>query len=239
VARLANSYQLTVTAHSTRQSRTTKGQQEHTSRHPHSRPVLYLQALQPELGHDELKPYPSAAARSTAKQRGARRGARTRSTRGLALATLVGLLLSARASARLALWLYTAFLRPARPLRRRHHGRHRRHRPLARVPPGRGGPRACPRGPQRRQAHHRVGRGQGQTPRRPGPHLRARLRRRRPRRQGDVLGEFLGELDVDVLVNSAGACYPYARKVVDEELVRNLIRLNVDTVTRVTHVVLP
>jgi 17beta-estradiol 17-dehydrogenase / very-long-chain 3-oxoacyl-CoA reductase len=54
-----------------------------------------------------------------------------------------------------------------------------------------------------------------------------------------VLGEFLGELDVDVLVNSAGACYPYARKVVDEELVRNLIRLNVDTVTRVTHVVLP
>ena len=35
-----------------------------------------------------------------------------------ALAAL-GLLLAARAAARLALWLYAAFLRPARPLRRR------------------------------------------------------------------------------------------------------------------------
>lgn len=72
VARLANSYpQLTVTAHSTRQPRTTNAQREHTSRHPHSRPVLYLQALQPEPGHDELTPYPSAAARSRREQSGA------------------------------------------------------------------------------------------------------------------------------------------------------------------------
>jgi 17beta-estradiol 17-dehydrogenase / very-long-chain 3-oxoacyl-CoA reductase len=56
-----------------------------------------------------------------------------------------------------------------------------------------------------------------------------------------ALGEFLAELDVGVLVNNAGACYPYARYFheVDKALVRNLVRLNVDAVTRVTHAVLP
>jgi len=44
-----------------------------------------------------------------------------------------------------------------------------------------------------------------------------------------------------VLVNNAGACYPYARYFheVDEALLRNLMRLNVEAVTRVTHAVLP
>lgn len=47
--------------------------------------------------------------------------------------------------------------------------------------------------------------------------------------------------DVGVLVNNAGVSYPYARYFheVDDELLRNLIKVNVEGVTRVTHAVLP
>ena len=56
-----------------------------------------------------------------------------------------------------------------------------------------------------------------------------------------ALAESLRGLDVGVLVNNAGLCYPYARYFheVDEALARDLIRLNVEAVTRVTHAVLP
>ena len=48
-------------------------------------------------------------------------------------------------------------------------------------------------------------------------------------------------LHVGVLVNNAGLSYPYACYFheVDEELMRSLIRVNVEGVTRVTHAVLP
>ncbi|MQM20792.1 hypothetical protein Taro_053820 [Colocasia esculenta] len=48
-------------------------------------------------------------------------------------------------------------------------------------------------------------------------------------------------LDVGVLVNSAGVSYPYARffHEVDEELLRNLIKVNVEGLTKVTQAVLP
>ena len=51
----------------------------------------------------------------------------------------------------------------------------------------------------------------------------------------DALGEFIRDLDVGVLVNNAGACYPYARYFheVDEALARGMVRLNVEAVTRV------
>ncbi|TVU29393.1 hypothetical protein EJB05_20957, partial [Eragrostis curvula] len=57
----------------------------------------------------------------------------------------------------------------------------------------------------------------------------------------EALKEAIRGLDVGVLVNSAGVCYPYARYFheVDEELIRSLIRVNVEGVTRVTHAVLP
>ncbi|TVU15450.1 hypothetical protein EJB05_38971, partial [Eragrostis curvula] len=44
-----------------------------------------------------------------------------------------------------------------------------------------------------------------------------------------------------VLVNSAGSCYPYARYFheVDEALARDLVRLNVEALTRVTRALLP
>ncbi|RWW30165.1 hypothetical protein GW17_00005265 [Ensete ventricosum] len=48
-------------------------------------------------------------------------------------------------------------------------------------------------------------------------------------------------LDVGILVNNAGVSYPYARffHEVDEELLRSLIKVNVEGVTRVTQAVLP
>lgn len=48
-------------------------------------------------------------------------------------------------------------------------------------------------------------------------------------------------LDVGVLVNNAGVSYPYARffHEVDEELMMNLIKVNIEGVTRVTQAVLP
>ena len=57
----------------------------------------------------------------------------------------------------------------------------------------------------------------------------------------DALGEFIRDLDVGVLVNNAGACYPYARYFheLDEALARGMVRLNVEATTRVTHAVLP
>jgi 17beta-estradiol 17-dehydrogenase / very-long-chain 3-oxoacyl-CoA reductase len=57
----------------------------------------------------------------------------------------------------------------------------------------------------------------------------------------ESLKEAIRGLDVGVLVNNAGVSYPYARYFheVDEELMRSLIRVNVEGVTRVTHAVLP
>ncbi|XP_072959615.1 very-long-chain 3-oxoacyl-CoA reductase 1 [Typha angustifolia] len=47
-------------------------------------------------------------------------------------------------------------------------------------------------------------------------------------------------LDVGVLVNNAGVSYPYARYFheVDDDLLKDLIRVNVEGVTRVTHAVI-
>nr|BAD22122.1 putative b-keto acyl reductase [Oryza sativa Japonica Group] len=55
------------------------------------------------------------------------------------------------------------------------------------------------------------------------------------------LREAIRGLEVGVLVNNAGVSYPYARYLheVDEELMRTLIRVNVEGLTRVTHAVLP
>ena len=57
----------------------------------------------------------------------------------------------------------------------------------------------------------------------------------------EALKDSIRGLDVGVLVNNAGLSYPYARYFheVDEELMRSLIRVNVEGVTRVTHAVLP
>ncbi|KAL6652501.1 hypothetical protein ACP70R_011426 [Stipagrostis hirtigluma subsp. patula] len=164
----------------------------------------------------------------------------------LALAAL-GLVVSARAAARLALWLYAAFLRPARPLRRRYGswavvtgatdgiGRalaiHLAAADLGLVLVGRSADKLAAASADVRARH-------------PGTQVRtfvldfaaddmaSRVRE---------LGEFVRGLDVGVLVNNAGQCYPYARYFheVDEALTRNLIRLNVEAVTRVTHAVLP
>ena len=48
-------------------------------------------------------------------------------------------------------------------------------------------------------------------------------------------------LDVGVLINNVGVSYPYARffHEVDEELLRNLIKVNVEATTKVTQAVLP
>ncbi|CAL5068544.1 unnamed protein product [Urochloa decumbens] len=166
----------------------------------------------------------------------------------LALAAL-GLLASARAAARLALWLYAAFLRPAKPLRRRY------------------GAWAVVTG-----ATDGIGRALsfrlaasgldvvlvGRDPDKLAA-VAADLKSKQRRPDAEVrtfvvdftaddaaarvvaLGEFLRGLDVGVLVNNVGASYPYARYFheVDEELARRLIRLNVEAVTRVTHAVLP
>lgn len=53
--------------------------------------------------------------------------------------------------------------------------------------------------------------------------------------------ETIEGLDVGVLINNVGVSYPYARffHEVDEELLRNLIKVNVEGTTKVTQAVLP
>lgn len=55
------------------------------------------------------------------------------------------------------------------------------------------------------------------------------------------ISEAIKGLDVGVLVNNVGMSYPYARffHEVDEELLKNLIKINVEATTRVTKAVLP
>ncbi|CAA3032519.1 very-long-chain 3-oxoacyl- reductase 1-like [Olea europaea subsp. europaea] len=53
--------------------------------------------------------------------------------------------------------------------------------------------------------------------------------------------ETIEGLDVGVLINNAGISYPYARffQEVDENLLNDLIKVNVEGTTKVTHAVLP
>ncbi|KAK1683888.1 hypothetical protein QYE76_044736 [Lolium multiflorum] len=157
-----------------------------------------------------------------------------------------GLIVAARSAARLALWLYAAFLRPAKPLRARY------------------GAWAVVTG-----ATDGIGRALalelaaaglgvvlvGRSPDKLAA-VAAEVGARRPDAQTRTfvidfaadglaanvaaLAESIRGLDVGVLVNNAGLCYPYARYFheVDEALARDLIRLNVEAVTRVTHAVL-
>ncbi|CAN6228598.1 unnamed protein product [Urochloa humidicola] len=169
----------------------------------------------------------------------------------LALA-LLGFLASARAAARLALWLYAAFLRPAKPLRRRYGA----WAVVTGATDGIGRALAfrlaasgldvilVGRDPDKLAAVAADLKAKADKQRRPDAEVRtfvvdftaddaaARV---------VALGEFLRGLDVGVLVNNVGASYPYARYFheVDEELARKLIRLNVEAITRVTHAVLP
>lgn len=55
------------------------------------------------------------------------------------------------------------------------------------------------------------------------------------------IGEVIDGLDVGVLINNVGCCYPYARYVheLDEKLMNDLIKINVEGTTKVTHAVLP
>ncbi|MFS8020486.1 putative very-long-chain 3-oxoacyl-CoA reductase [Helianthus anomalus] len=55
------------------------------------------------------------------------------------------------------------------------------------------------------------------------------------------ISEAIDGLDVGVLINNAGVSYPYARffHEVDDELLTNLIKVNVEGTTRVTQAVLP
>lgn len=55
------------------------------------------------------------------------------------------------------------------------------------------------------------------------------------------ISEAIEGLDVGVLINNVGISYPYARYFheVDEELIKDLIKVNVEGTTKVTHVVLP
>ncbi|CAL5016280.1 unnamed protein product [Urochloa decumbens] len=164
----------------------------------------------------------------------------------LALAAL-GLLVSAHAAARLALWLYAAFLRPAKPLRRRY------------------GEWAVVTGATdgigRALASHLAAAGLGLvlvgrsaeklaavpaevTERHPGARVRTFLLDFATdglAAKVSALGELVRGLDVGVLVNNAGACYPYARYFheLEEALARDMVRLNVEAVTQVTHAVLP
>jgi 17beta-estradiol 17-dehydrogenase / very-long-chain 3-oxoacyl-CoA reductase len=55
------------------------------------------------------------------------------------------------------------------------------------------------------------------------------------------ISEAIEGLDVGVLINNVGMSYPYARfyHEVDEELLKNLIKINVEATSKVTHAVLP
>lgn len=55
------------------------------------------------------------------------------------------------------------------------------------------------------------------------------------------ISEAIAGLDVGVLINNAGISYPYARffHEVDDELLSNLIKVNVEGTTKVTQAVLP
>lgn len=57
----------------------------------------------------------------------------------------------------------------------------------------------------------------------------------------DRIREAIEGLDIGVLVNNVGISYPYARffHELDEELLKNLIKVNVVGTTKVTHAVLP
>ncbi|EAZ23681.1 hypothetical protein OsJ_07384 [Oryza sativa Japonica Group] len=132
-----------------------------------------------------------------------------------------GLLAAARAALRLALWLYAAFLRPGKPLRRRY------------------GAWAVVTGAT-------DGIGRAMAFRLAASGLGLVLVGRSPDKLASVSEEIRGReairgLEVGVLVNNAGVSYPYARYLheVDEELMRTLIRVNVEGLTRVTHAVLP
>uniref|UniRef100_A0A453P0C9 Uncharacterized protein n=1 Tax=Aegilops tauschii subsp. strangulata TaxID=200361 RepID=A0A453P0C9_AEGTS len=164
----------------------------------------------------------------------------------LALAA-VGLLVAARAALRLALWVYAAFLRPGKPLRRRY------------------GPWAVVTGATdgigRAIAFRLAASGLGLVLVGRNPDKLAavseEIRAKHPKTEVrtfvldfaseglaagvEALKDSIRGLDVGVLVNNAGVSYPYARYFheVDEELMRSLIRVNVEGVTRVTHAVLP
>ncbi|CAL5016277.1 unnamed protein product [Urochloa decumbens] len=165
----------------------------------------------------------------------------------LALAAL-GLLVTARAAARLALWVHAAFLRPARPLRRRYGewavvtgATDGIGRALAfRLAAAGLGLVLVGRDPDKLAAVSAE-----VTERHPGARVRTFVLDFAAAddlpMEVNKLGELVRDLDVGVLVNNAGACYPYARYFheVDEALMWNLIRLNVEAVTRVTRAVLP
>lgn len=57
----------------------------------------------------------------------------------------------------------------------------------------------------------------------------------------EKIAEAIEELDVGVLINNVGVSYPYARffHEVDDELLKNLVKVNVEGTTKVTQAVLP
>jgi len=165
----------------------------------------------------------------------------------LALAA-VGLLVAVRAAVRLALWVYAAFLRPGKPLRRRYGawavvtgatdgiGRAIAFRlaaaGLGLVLVGRNPEKLAAVAAEIKAKHPKV------------PEVRTFVLDFASEELAagvEALKEAIRGLDVGVLVNNAGLSYPYARYFheVDEELMRSLIRVNVEGVTRVTHAVLP
>ncbi|TVU11386.1 hypothetical protein EJB05_44971, partial [Eragrostis curvula] len=172
----------------------------------------------------------------------------TRAQSALVLAfAAVGLLVNARAAVRVALWLYAAFLRPAKPLRR--------YGAWAVVTGATDGIGLA-------IAFRLADAGLGLFLVGRNPHklasVAAEIRAKHPKVPevrtfvldfaGDelaagveALSEAIRGLDVGVLVNNAGVAYPYPRYFheVDQELMRTLIRVNVEGLTRVTQAVLP
>jgi 17beta-estradiol 17-dehydrogenase / very-long-chain 3-oxoacyl-CoA reductase len=160
----------------------------------------------------------------------------------------VGLLVAVRAAARFALWVYAAFLRPGKPLRRRYGawavvtgatdgiGRAVAFRlaasGLGLVLVGRNQEKLAAVAAEIKARHPKVPEVRTFVLDFAGEGLAAAV---------EALKDSIRGLDVGVLVNNAGVSYPYARYFheVDEELMRTLIRVNVEGVTRVTHAVLP